>query len=758
MASLYNADLKPLGKNVPTHPYDHATKLFLDDNYRLSPKQSFLYYVCINIDVGILQSVFTAGGGEPASSQSILEQYEAGLLAKKVELPKFSLSTKTMNAYNRKNIIQTGITYDPINITFHDDAADVVTTFWNDYYTYYYRDSDYNATLYQVPHKYQPRLREGWGFTPRNLNLKPFLRNIQIFSLHNKRFTEYLLINPFITGWRHGEHNSTGDTGIMESTMTLAYETVKYRTGYVNPVDVNGFSILHYDNTNSPISTSTTNIYTDAGLIGAIEGAPKDLSRPDGIGSGAGLFGSILAAYRTYKGLKNANWGTILGTTVGQIGVGILNGAVNGAANAIFAPTPNTGSSQVVSNQLVSTGYSPYSSSYYTGAVTQNGIPLAYTAGAAISGAVSRTVYDAANNNASVSFNSATGQTSAGVNTAYSYNGRGTALPSTAVYGGNTVTAAEKSGENYTVTSTDQSGNVVKTTVYNDGTRITRDINNNIQQTVPGANTVNGAAPTNTSTLAANGQTINPSQPQYYTDPRTGITYTVGGTGQAQFVNSVTGATGAAAGLYAGSELNSALNNTFLGKSVIGRTVATTVSGVVATKIGVAVNNGLQPIINKITGDVIQGWDSLEGKVKNVVGSWSGSGGYNPGNPSTNVVTSNVDELGNTTNIYKNGDTVTTDTTGKVTVVSQGSLTNSFTNFFNGTPGTNSDPSVVNTGIYNPQTIYQPGSDQSIFSNPTLPPTWAGPDNSGIDDPSLSSGVDRISTDTSGDDWMYQQP
>jgi hypothetical protein len=84
-------------------------------------------------------------------------------------------------------------------------------------------------------------------------------------------------------------------------------------------VDVNGFSILHYDNTNSPISTSVTNIYTDAGLIGAIEGAPKDLARPDGIGSGAGLFGSILAAYRTFKGLKKNRCQTKITSLVQKI-------------------------------------------------------------------------------------------------------------------------------------------------------------------------------------------------------------------------------------------------------------------------------------------------------------------------------------------------------------------------------------------------------------------------------------------------------
>ena len=124
--ALYNADLKPLQPGVSTHPYQHATKLFLSDNYRLAPKQSFLYYVCINVNtsnlsVASLISSLIAPDG--VSSQTLIEQYEAGLLAKRVDLPKFSIGTKTLNSYNRKNIITTGISYEPITVTFHDDVA-----------------------------------------------------------------------------------------------------------------------------------------------------------------------------------------------------------------------------------------------------------------------------------------------------------------------------------------------------------------------------------------------------------------------------------------------------------------------------------------------------------------------------------------------------------------------------------------------------------------------------------------------------------
>jgi hypothetical protein len=156
MASLYNADLKPLEGNK-THPYDHATKLFIADNYRLAPKQTFLYYVCININQDIFNSLAGLFSSEGISSQGLQDQIETGLLAKRVDLPRFTVDTKTMNAYNRKNIVQNKISYDPIGITFHDDTADVVTNFWNDYYTYYYRDSDYVLGQYLTTNKSFPR-------------------------------------------------------------------------------------------------------------------------------------------------------------------------------------------------------------------------------------------------------------------------------------------------------------------------------------------------------------------------------------------------------------------------------------------------------------------------------------------------------------------------------------------------------------------------------------------------------------------------
>jgi len=747
MPSLYNANLKPLEPGVATHPYDHATKLFIADNMRLAPKQSFLYYVCINIDVGILQNLLTNSQSlqDPASTQSLVEQYETGLMAKRVDLPKFSIATKTMNAYNRKNIIQTNISYDPITISFHDDAADVVNKFWNDYYTYYYRDSDYDAALYGVPHKYQPRLREGWGYSPRNGTTKQFLRNIQIFSLHNKRFTEYLLVNPYITSWRHGEHNSEAGSGIMENQMTIAYETVKYRTGFINPVDVNGFAVIHYDNFNSPVSDSVTNIYTDAGILGAIDGGSKDLARPDGTGSGSGILGSILGAYRSYNQLKSANFSSLGAITLGQIGSQIINGAINGAINNIFVPTSSSaagygtvyGSSQVYGNSGVLSSY-PYAIGVPNSGATIAGSAVNQLVGAAINSVVPNTnfyvqglttnqsgppltsaqqavyQFQGTNTNTVPILVNAQGQPVTQQLTYSTYDTQGNFISTEQTLGDSTGTYNPNNNKlNLQTVGTyvGQDGQTMYAYNYTDGTRRIVNDNGTYEQIFPGSNYGKPTVligPTDTRVLAANGQTINPAAQQYYTV--NGVTYVVNPTG-GQATNIVAQGVGAIGGGYVGATLYEALAQTGLGKTVIGQAVAGATSGALAMATSKAIESGLTPIFNKISQDFTQGISNLTGAITNKIGSWTGTGGYNPMDITKNVATKSIFDDGSTLYTYKDGTSLSIDTNGVRTVVSPGTNAGSgWWPFGSTTPGVNVDgittqagsASIITDGYGNP--------------------------------------------------------
>tara|TARA_R110000822_G_scaffold89128_5_gene206081 strand:+ start:302 stop:2650 length:2349 start_codon:yes stop_codon:yes gene_type:complete len=726
--ALYNADLKPLAG--ATHPYDHATRLFLSDNFRLAPKQTFLYYVCINVDQSALQSILGGLASDSVGSQTLIEQYETGLMAKRVELPRFNVQTRSLKAYNRKNIFQTGIMYDPLSITFHDDAADTVTKFWNDFYTYYYRDSDYDSALYTVPHKYQARAREGWGYTPRNGNLKPFIRDIQIFSLHNKRFTEYKLINPVITAWRGGEHDSSQGNSTMDATMTVDFETVKYRTGYVNPVDVNGFAVIHYDDTPSPISNSTTNIYTDGGLVGAIEGTSTDLARPDGTGSGSGILSSILDAYRFYNNIKDTNFKQVGSIVLGQVGAQILNGAVNGAVNNVFFPT--AGSTSQVFQQPGTVASMPYSSPNSSSSVTIGGVAAGLVAGATagiVNTAVNAfsqgvktsngplpnpgfsTVYQTPSGTPFISVDSQTGQPVTSQQTGYFVDATTGELTSEfrtegSQNGGFLGEESLTTNLRNVVNSTDQNGEVVATYVYNNGDRVSYNGHGAQLSFKPGNFTNSSNTNTNPTTsqqLAAQGQQVNTNQVQYAVDPATGLIYTAGGTTSAYVTNTLSGVGGAVAGGYIGSKVYGGLSGV-LGNGVIGQTVSAAVSGIAGAVVGQATNNLLQPIVNTAVGGVTQVFDNVTGSIKNVVGSWTGSGGYDFNNPLNNSVSRVFNGNGTETRTFKDGSTGLFDLSGTLqssTASTGGGLFSNFGSWFGGSAGSNADSDALFPGFGN---------------------------------------------------------
>lgn len=733
MASLYNADLKPLEAGGKTHAYDHASKLFIADNFRLAAKHAALYYVKINVNQEAFNSLTSLIAPDSVSSQSLIEQIETGLLARRADLPKFSIDTKTLNAYNRKSIIQNKINYDAITIDFHDDAANVVTSFWNDYYTYYYRDSDYTLDIYNMQHKYSPRQREGWGYTPRLKNVINFLKSIQIYSLWKKRFTEYTLINPIITNWRHGEHNSYEDATILQNSMTVVFETVKYRTGYINVAELPGFGTIHYDNVKSPISTSTTNIYADAGILGAIDGMSKDLARPDGTGSGRGITGQALDAYRLYNNLKNVNLKNVAGVTLGQIGLGVINGTVNGAVNAVFAPTlsgsPGYGSvyagSQTYAQQSTAP-VSPFANPNNASAVSIAGGAVAAVPGSAysITQAVSGTstaaargitgavfgpssyttqIYQVQQGGQFIQVDPIARQPVTTQITTQIRDPQGQVIGTETTLGTSIGTYDPNNPELNVVTRQtmiSSSGETITKRTYRDGTTVDfTTADNGVGQVLaitPGASYVprtSGApsgtgyapqmpggtfAPVNAGMAAANGQPIPVNQSQFYTDPRTGIVYSTNGV-TGQITNTVAGGLGTAAGFTTGSAMRGALNSTGLGKTVVGQIVSTAISTGAGAVVGTLINNTLQPIVNSATGQVVQFYNTATKEIQNSVQSYFKIGGYDPANPGKNIKSVIVDEeSGERTYVYFNGDRVNTDSSNNITSVDKSTSVNQY--------------------------------------------------------------------------------
>jgi len=222
--------------------YQHASKLFRggqlpDGQQGLMPKNGFLFHVVFDLAPNITRAVSLV---------------ELGMLVKAITLPKFTVEMKQQNAYNRVNYTQTKIKYDPVSISFHDDSANVVRDFWFSYFNYYYRDSDYSESLYQIKHKYNERSAVDWGYSPKNSTNSEFLNSIRIFSLHQKNFSEYVLVNPIIKSFKHGDHKYDESNTLMSHDMVVEYETVLYYSGTISEDTVKGFGTIRYDKTPSP--------------------------------------------------------------------------------------------------------------------------------------------------------------------------------------------------------------------------------------------------------------------------------------------------------------------------------------------------------------------------------------------------------------------------------------------------------------------------------------------------------------------------
>lgn len=244
-----------LSGNEVIRDYQHAFQLYVTDNYAKAPKLGFIYFVQININ--------------PAAviDQSWLKnKNDVGLLAKRVDLPKFSVSTETVNQYNRKTVVQTKLNYQPITIELHDDNSDLTHKFWVNYYKHYYADGNYNDSSVSkisgkgIPESFRDTKFGDTDYTygryDRGL-IGEFLESIDIFVMHQGEFTQFTLVNPKITEWTHDSVNQSEGGKILQNRLSVAYESVFYQEGSIQAgIAPEGWSLVYYDNAGSPLSIS----------------------------------------------------------------------------------------------------------------------------------------------------------------------------------------------------------------------------------------------------------------------------------------------------------------------------------------------------------------------------------------------------------------------------------------------------------------------------------------------------------------------
>ena len=275
--------------------YQHASRLYIDNNFKLMPKQKFLFHVVFNTDETLFVDGFNAN-----------ERYELNMLVKTCDLPKYNMSMEEKTQYNKKMYTATRIAYEPVNITFHDDHADTANAFWKKYYEYNVADSigmNSDLTISKTKDDYYDfgdRRTTKFGLDTPKQSKKPYLKGIEIFVLHKQRFTSMTLVNPVIGSFSHDSLDQAEGQGVMNNTMQILYETVIYKAGIVNKNNVPGFATINYDHSPSPLSIlggGTNSIFGPGGIVDGIGSVMRDVQSGN-------ILGAILGASNTYNNAK----------------------------------------------------------------------------------------------------------------------------------------------------------------------------------------------------------------------------------------------------------------------------------------------------------------------------------------------------------------------------------------------------------------------------------------------------------------------
>jgi hypothetical protein len=312
--------------------FQHASRLFGDNDLRLAPKVKFLYYVSFVINTAAL----------PRIDFKFRHQNEINMLVKSADLPKFKLNTETLNQYNRKKVVQTGVEYQPLNINFHDDNFGVTRQLWENYFTYYYAD----PTSSKVTGNYNRNatkagIKTPYGFD--NNSTIPFFKEIVIYQMGKKKWNSYSLVNPIISSWNHDTMDyAANDT--VQNSMSIIYEAVHYNSGSVSQNNPPGFGVEHYDTIPSPITLAGGGTRTLFGAGGVLAGASDvfgDIASGKAFEDPLSFVGTAVKAVNTYQNAKTLSSESISSEVLGVATRSLQQVTpVSGVKNIAF-PTPS---------------------------------------------------------------------------------------------------------------------------------------------------------------------------------------------------------------------------------------------------------------------------------------------------------------------------------------------------------------------------------------------------------------------------------
>jgi len=196
------------------------------------PRQQFGGYVSFVLDRDLFRDPFYNDDIEELRTRM-------SSLVRTADFPQVEFKTQTLNEYNRKKIVNTGVEYQPVTIRVVDTASNAWLTILMKYFSYHYmnprnqgnqgeRDLQ-NISNITGAEMISSQFGPGSSFDSNkagyNINYNPhFFERIDYVVYHAQKGTQYSLMNPVLTGFTHTPIDYASNE-LMEFTMTFQYES-----------------------------------------------------------------------------------------------------------------------------------------------------------------------------------------------------------------------------------------------------------------------------------------------------------------------------------------------------------------------------------------------------------------------------------------------------------------------------------------------------------------------------------------------------
>ena len=224
--------LKGSGRNFYVKDFQNAYRFKPDINPGRQKFQGYVNFI-FNRD---LYATLYGGDNELRTSLSSM--------VRTADLPGVQFQAETKNAFNRKKIVQTGVQYDPVNMTVLDTVGNEWLTTLMKYFSFYYMDPrnmetdpsdrDIQASITRTGNNEnsyggQPPGFDGeskWNSNTAGFNINPtsnFFERIDYVIYHGNKGVQYSLINPILQSFKPNQIDYA-DSAFREFELSFIYE------------------------------------------------------------------------------------------------------------------------------------------------------------------------------------------------------------------------------------------------------------------------------------------------------------------------------------------------------------------------------------------------------------------------------------------------------------------------------------------------------------------------------------------------------